>query len=171
MIETFEGATLVGITVRYLKMIEAGTRTPTLHVLRRITGVLRVRTSALLGEAPSENHEGPVNPRLAELQRAPVTYRTILLSESGELSSLEDLIGQVEATRQMWFTSPGKYSDALRVAPRSPGHALLKDDQPAVALGLAMVGAQKRVSILPDGRAVYFSLYGGLHLVATLGAL
>ena len=33
-------ATLAGITVRYLEMIEAGTKTPTLHVLRKIAKVL-----------------------------------------------------------------------------------------------------------------------------------
>lgn len=48
----------VGITVRYLEMIEAGTRTPTLHVLGKIAKVLGVRTSALLGETPSEDHDG-----------------------------------------------------------------------------------------------------------------
>ncbi|MDQ3886128.1 MAG: helix-turn-helix domain-containing protein, partial [Actinomycetota bacterium] len=33
---TVSVATLAGITVRYLEMIEAGTKTPTLHVLRKI---------------------------------------------------------------------------------------------------------------------------------------
>jgi len=77
---TVNVATLAGITVRYLEMIEAGTKTPTLHVLRKLAKVLGVRTSALLGEAPSEDHEGPVNPRLAELERRLTTYRTLALS-------------------------------------------------------------------------------------------
>jgi transcriptional regulator with XRE-family HTH domain len=97
-------ATLAGITVRYLEMIEAGTKTPTLHVLGKIAKVLGVRTSALLGEAPSEDYEGPVNPRLAELERALITYQTISLNDSGELPSLEELAGQVKAMQKVWFT-------------------------------------------------------------------
>ena len=114
---TVNVATLADITVRYLEMIEAGTKTPTLHVLRRLAKVLGVRTSALLGEAPSEDHEGPVNPRLAELERALVTYRTLALSDGGELPGLGELDEQIKATQTVWFTSPSKYSDALRVLP------------------------------------------------------
>jgi transcriptional regulator with XRE-family HTH domain len=231
-------ATLAGITVRYLEMIEAGTKTPTLHVLRSIAKVLGVRTSALLGEAPSEDHEGPINPRLAELERALITYRTVSLNDSGELPSLEELAGQVKTTQTVWFTSPSKYSDALRVLPglvinseravhesgralsacrlasevyqltrsvlkylgradlcglvadravryaeetEDPlliaaavwnlGQSLLVNDQPAGALDLAMAGVKKLEPLLPDGNSEHFSLYGGLQLVATLGAM
>jgi len=114
---TVNVATLAGITVRYLEMIEAGTKTPTLHVLRKLAKVLGVRTSALLGEAPSEDHEGPVNPRLAELERALLTYRTLALSDGGGLPSLDELDEQIKTTQTVWFTSPSKYSDALRVLP------------------------------------------------------
>jgi len=52
--------------MRYLEMIEADSKTSPVPVLRKLAKVLRgVRTSALLGEAPSEAHEGPVNPWLA----------------------------------------------------------------------------------------------------------
>ena len=114
---TVNVATLAGITVRYLEMIEAGTKTPTLHVLRKLAKVLGVRTSALLGEAPSEDHEGPVNPRLAELERPLITYRTLALSHGGELPSVEELDEKINTTQTVWFTSPSKYSDALRVLP------------------------------------------------------
>lgn len=231
-------AVLAGITVRYLEMIEAGTKTPTLHVLRKIAKVLGVRTWTLLGEAPSEDHEGPVNPRLAELERALITYRTVSLNESGDLLSLEELDRQIKATQTVWFTSPCKYSDALRVLPglvinseravhesdRSVGacrlasevyqltrsvlkylgrtdlcgvvadravryaeetedqlliaaatwnlgQSLLVNDRPGGALDLAMAGAKKLEPLLPGGNAELFSLYGGLQLVATLGAL
>ncbi|MGQ0778302.1 MAG: helix-turn-helix domain-containing protein [Pseudonocardiales bacterium] len=231
-------ATLAGITVRYLEMIEAGTKTPSLDVLRSIAKVLGVRTAALLGEAPSEDHEGPVNSRLAELERALITYRTISLNGNDDLPSLEDLVNQVKATQTVWFTSPSKYSDALRVLPwlvvnsertvhesdRSVGacrlasevyqltrsvlkylgrtdlcgvvadravryaeetedplliaaavwnlgQSRLVNDQPAGALDLAMAGAKKLEPLLPDGNSEHFSLYGGLQLVATLGAL
>jgi transcriptional regulator with XRE-family HTH domain len=114
---TVNVATHAGITVRYLEMIEAGTKTPSLPVLRKLAKVLGVRTSALIGEAPSEDHEGPVNPRLAELERALVTYRTVSLSDGTELPNLEALDEQIKATYTVWFTSPSKYSDALRVLP------------------------------------------------------
>ena len=58
---TVSVATHAGITVRYLEMIEANTKTPSLPVLRKLAKVLGVRTSALIGEAPSEDHEGQVN--------------------------------------------------------------------------------------------------------------
>ena len=110
-------ATHAGITVRYLEMIEAGSKTPSLPVLRELAKVLGVRTSALIGEAPSENHEGPVNPRLAELERALITYRTLTLSDCGQLSTLSELAEQIKLTQTVWLTSPSKYSDALRMLP------------------------------------------------------
>jgi transcriptional regulator with XRE-family HTH domain len=51
-------ATHAGITVRYLEMIEGDSKTPSVPVLRKLAKVLGVRTSALLGEPPSEDHEG-----------------------------------------------------------------------------------------------------------------
>lgn len=231
-------ATHAGITVRYLEMIEAGTKTPTLHVLHRLAKVLGVRTAALIGEAPSEDHEGVVNPRLAELERALVTYRTVALDGGGELPSMDELDGQIKTAQRVWLTSPSKYSDALRVLPgvivnservvhdsgrsrqacrlacevyqltravlkylgrtdlcgliadramryaeetEDPlliaaatwnlGHSLLTDDRPAGALDLAIAGAERLEPLLPDGGPDHFSLYGGLQLVATLGAL
>jgi hypothetical protein len=74
-----------------------GTKTPSLPVLRKIARVLGVRTSALIGEAPSEDHEGPVNPRLAELERALVTYRTLALSDVAEVPELGELAQQIRA--------------------------------------------------------------------------
>lgn len=111
-------ATHAGITARYLEMIEADSKTPSLPVLRNLAKVLGVRTSALLGEAPSEAHEGPVNPRLAEVERALFTYRSLALADTNsQLPTLDELGEQISATAQAWFTSPSKYSDALRVLP------------------------------------------------------
>ncbi|MDQ3153394.1 MAG: helix-turn-helix domain-containing protein [Actinomycetota bacterium] len=114
---TVSVAAHAGITARYLEMIEAGTKTPSLPVLYTLAKVLGVRTSALLGESPSEDHEGPVNPRLAKLERALVTYRTLMLSDGGQLPTLPELAEQISATQKTWFSSPHKYSDALRVLP------------------------------------------------------
>jgi transcriptional regulator with XRE-family HTH domain len=78
-------ATHAGLTARYLEMIEAGSKTPSLPVLRKLARVLGVRTSALVGEAPSEAQEGPVNPRLAEVERALSTYRSLALTIPGSV--------------------------------------------------------------------------------------
>lgn len=110
-------ATHAGITVRYLEMIEADSKTPSVPVLRRLAKVLGVRTSALLGEAPSEAHEGPINPRLAEVERALVTYRSLALTDPRQPPTLDELGEQITAAKQAWYTSPNKYSDALRVLP------------------------------------------------------
>jgi transcriptional regulator with XRE-family HTH domain len=110
-------ATHAGITVRYLEMIEADSKTPSVPVMRKLAKVLGVRTSALLGEAPSEAHDGPVNPRLAEVERALFTYRSVRLAEGAELPSLAELNERVNAGWEAWFTSPSRYSDVLRILP------------------------------------------------------
>ncbi|MGH3928726.1 MAG: helix-turn-helix domain-containing protein [Pseudonocardiaceae bacterium] len=111
-------ATYAGITVRYLEMIEADGKTPSVPVLRRLAKVLGVRTSALLGEAPSEDHEGPVNPRLAEVEQALYTYRTVQLSQGTEQLTLAELNERINAGWEAWFTSPNRYSDVLRMLPQ-----------------------------------------------------
>jgi len=116
-------ATHAGITARYLEMIESDSKTPSVPVLRKLAKVLRVRTSALLGEAPSEDHEGPVNPRLAEVERALYTYRSVSLSEGGELPTSEELAAQISAAQRSWCISPNKYSDVLRVLPKLIVHS------------------------------------------------
>jgi transcriptional regulator with XRE-family HTH domain len=103
-------ATLVGITVRYLEMIEAGTKTPTLHVLRNIAKVLGIRTAALLGEAPSEDHEGPVNPKLAKIERALFTYRSVALMGREAPVELADLLGRIKAAEDTWYLTPESYA-------------------------------------------------------------
>ncbi|MGI9002855.1 MAG: helix-turn-helix domain-containing protein [Pseudonocardia sp.] len=108
-------ATHAGITVRYLEMIEAGTKTPTLHVLRRLAKVLGVRTSALIGEAPSEDYEGPVNSRLASIERALFTYDSVPLETS--VNQPEDLVDRIEVAGHAWFTSPNAYTDVIAVLP------------------------------------------------------
>lgn len=102
-------ATHAGITVRYLEMIEAGTKTPTLHVLRSIAKVLGVRTSALLGEAPSEDHEGVVNIRLAKIERALFTYRSVPLYDHETQDSLADISVRIEAAEEAWYLGSDPY--------------------------------------------------------------
>src|SRR5918998_4533928 len=109
-------ATYAGITVRYLEMIEADSKTPSVPVLRKLAKVLGVRASALIGEAPSEDHEGPVNPRLAEVEQALFTYRSLMLA-GGDTPELGKLTQQIDAAWDAWFTSTNKYSDVLRVLP------------------------------------------------------
>jgi transcriptional regulator with XRE-family HTH domain len=110
-------ATRAGITVRYLEMIESDSKTPSVPVLRKLAKVLSVRTSALVGEAPSEDHEGPVNPRLAEVERALYTYRSVRLTDGSELPTLAELNERINAGWVAWFTSPNRYSNVLRILP------------------------------------------------------
>ncbi|MBV9139470.1 MAG: helix-turn-helix domain-containing protein [Pseudonocardiales bacterium] len=106
-----------GITVRCLEMIEAGTTTPSLPVLRKLAKVLGVRTSALIGAAPSENHEGPVNAGLAATERALYTYRSLSLTGREAPPELPDLTQRITAAWDAWLISPHKYTDALNVLP------------------------------------------------------
>lgn len=78
-------------------MIEAGTKTPSLPVLRKLAKVLGVRTSALIGEAPSEDHEGPVNPGLAAAERALYIYRSVSLTGRDASPELPDLPQRITA--------------------------------------------------------------------------
>lgn len=125
---TVNVATLAGITVRYLEMIEAGTKTPSLPTLKKIAKVLGLRVSALVGGAPSEDYEGPVNPRLAAIERALFTYRSISLSDREVRPDLPDLAGRVNAAWEAWFTSQNKYTDVLSALPN-----LIIDAERAVA--------------------------------------
>jgi hypothetical protein len=54
-----------------------------------------MRTSALIGEAPSEYHEGPVNPMLAEVERALFTYRSMALGDRDTPAELPGLAQRV----------------------------------------------------------------------------
>lgn len=85
-------------------------------MLRKLAKVLGVRTSALIGEAPSEDHEGAVNPRLVEVEQALFTYRS-LMPAGGDTPELGEFAEQIDAAWDAWFTSPNKYSDVLRVLP------------------------------------------------------
>lgn len=110
-------ATHAGITARYLETIEAGSKTPSIPTLRSLAKVLGVRTSALLGEPPSEDYEGPVNPRLAEIERALFMYPSLALADRTDPPQLAELAERVDSAWGAWFTSPRKYSDVLRVLP------------------------------------------------------
>ena len=126
---TVSVATHAGITVRYLEMIEAGTKTPSLPVLRKLAKVLGVRTSALIGgEAPSEDHEGPVNPRLSDVERALYTYRSVSLSNRDDTPlELPNLAQRIKSAWDTWLVSPNKYTDTLSVLP-----SLIVDAESAV---------------------------------------
>jgi transcriptional regulator with XRE-family HTH domain len=110
-------ATHAGITVRYLEMIEADSKTPSVPVLRKLAKVLGVRTSALIGEAPSEDHESPVNPRLAEVERALFTYHSVSLSGREVQPDLADIADRIQAAEDAWYMSPTAYADVLAPLP------------------------------------------------------
>ena len=108
-------ATHTGITVRYLEMIEAGTKTPSLPVLRRLVKVLGVRTSALVSEAtPSESHERTMN------RRGPRSSVRSLRTARLALTKQEtaELLGPA---RTALLLSSGNESDYQRPDHRSAG--------------------------------------------------
>lgn len=109
-------ATHAGLPARYLEMIEAGTRTPSVPTLRRIARVLRIRTSALLNDAPSEDHSGPVGSRLTAVERALYHYGSPP-GTSAEPPDLAELSTRIEAAWSSWFRSPHRYRDVLDALP------------------------------------------------------
>lgn len=109
-------ATHAGITARYYEMIEAGAKTPSIPVLSRIAKALGVRTAALLGEVPREEN-GSAGPRLAEVEKALYSYRSLTTTEA-TCPTLEELDDSVRAAWDAWLTSPNKYSDVLNVLPQ-----------------------------------------------------
>ncbi len=109
-------ATQAGITDRYLEMLESGTRTPSLPVMRRLAKVLRVRTSMLVGELPHEDQDQPATFRLAAVERALCTYPTLTLTDHGP-PDLGELSDRVSAAWDTWTRSPAKYSLVLDMLP------------------------------------------------------
>ena len=128
-------ATRAGISARYLEMIEAGTKTPSVPTLRRIAQVLRVRTSALLSDQPSEDVVGPADSRLKSLERALFGYGSDTRAEPPDLT---ELAARIDAARTAWFMSPDKFSDTLAVLP-----GLITDAEYAVrAYGRSVVACR-----------------------------
>lgn len=110
-------ATHAGITVRYLEMIEAGTKTPSLPVLRKLAKALRVRTSALVGELASEDHNEPVTFQLSAVERALYTFPKIALTERNTPPEMADLKERIETAWTVWTDGPDKYSFVLGALP------------------------------------------------------
>ena len=87
-------------------------------MLRKLAEVLRVRTAALVSDAPSEDRDIPTAPRLAPVERALHAYGS--LSPTGPDSAppdLANLTARIRAARDSWYLSPRKYSAALDVLP------------------------------------------------------
>lgn len=113
---TADLASHAGLCAPHLEMIEAGTRTPSVPTLRRLARVLRVRTSALLNDAPSEDRSGPVNTRLTAVERALYRYGTPP-DTGAEPPDLADLATRIDAAWSSWFGSAHKYSEVLDALP------------------------------------------------------
>jgi transcriptional regulator with XRE-family HTH domain len=120
-------ATHAGISGRYLEMVEAGAKTPSLPTLRRIAKVLRVRTSALVSDVASEDYQGPVAPRLAAAERALYTFRSLSLTDRPAPADPAELAERINTAWAAWFTSQTKFSDVLDVLP-----GLIVDTEQAV---------------------------------------
>jgi transcriptional regulator with XRE-family HTH domain len=107
-------AGLAGITVDYLSQIERGTRTPTIATLHRLAAILRVRTSALLGE-PASDQEEPGYPSVRSICRA--FMATDILTSSDAPVDLAHLRDRVQLAWKTWQTSPTRYSDTVPLVP------------------------------------------------------
>jgi transcriptional regulator with XRE-family HTH domain len=145
-------ATRAGITVRYLEMIEADTKIPTIHVLRKLADVLRVPTAALVSDTPSEDRDIPVGPRLAPVERALHAYGSLSTPDpdSSAPPDLVDLTARTRAARHAWYLSPRKYSEALDALP-----GLIVDAEHAVrAYDRSRVACRVASDVYRDARGV-----------------
>lgn len=145
-------ATRAGCTTRHIELIEQGRRTPSLPMLRQIAKVLGVRSAVLLGEAPRDTHE-PGRPQVLDIERAMYTYRT-LPGPLLEPPSAEQIIARSTTARDVWFTSPMKYSQVMRLLP-----GLLRD---AEALVLAAAASPEKQSAACHAAADVYMLARGV---------
>jgi len=108
-------AGLAEITVEYLRMIERGTRVPTIGTLYRLARVLGVRVSELLGEAQFQTDAPEHIDAMIEMQRA--------LTSFGDLRSdvaprdIEGLRHRVSGAWTTWHSSPTRFTEIGRTLP------------------------------------------------------
>jgi transcriptional regulator with XRE-family HTH domain len=82
-------AGLAGVTEDYLGQIERGLKTPTLPLVHRLSKILGVRVSDLLGESVTE-HDEAVHPVGHEVQRALMAYAGV--DDSPSLVALRERV-------------------------------------------------------------------------------
>jgi transcriptional regulator with XRE-family HTH domain len=107
-------AGLAQISVRYLREIERGLKTPSLPLLYRLAVILSVPPAALLGDHAVEV-DNPAHPAMAAIRRA-----LMGLDRPEPAEAPPDLVGlrrHVDAARTAWLTSPARYSEAGRRLP------------------------------------------------------
>ena len=104
-------AGLAGISVRYLREIEQGRKTPSVPLLYRLADILNVPVSALLGE-PAVEPDSPTHPAIAAVREALMGLSPPQVERSPDLAELRLRVDDVERT---WLTSLNRYSETGHV--------------------------------------------------------
>ncbi|MFD8559655.1 helix-turn-helix domain-containing protein [Streptosporangium canum] len=143
-------AGLAGIAPDYLSQIERGKRVPTVAVLHRISQILNVPVSVLLGEPAFEEH-GVIHPTGKALHRVLTSYEPI--TPDTPAPDLADLRNRVNALWSAWQTSPTRFT---HVAPLVAG--LTADVQLAVRSLRASTEKDARKSVYQISSDLYFLL-------------
>ncbi|MGW7068816.1 helix-turn-helix domain-containing protein [Streptomyces sp. NPDC054855] len=107
-------AGLCGISERYLHLVEAGKRIPSVEVLARLAVELDVPVAALFAEAPIEEPETPHT-------AAPAIARALTVSgptpHSGQVLPPAQLREGVEQAWRIWQSSQNRFTQAARILP------------------------------------------------------
>ncbi|BBA98129.1 putative transcriptional regulator [Actinacidiphila reveromycinica] len=107
-------AGLCGITEDYLSRIERGVKTPTLHVLIKISRELRVPVAVLVGDtSPAEPPPSSTPPMAKEVTQALLVGSTVTASAPAPAALRE----RVNAAWSIWQRSPQRFTEAAVVLP------------------------------------------------------
>ncbi|BBA97861.1 putative transcriptional regulator [Actinacidiphila reveromycinica] len=107
-------AGLCGITEDYLSRIERGVKTPTLHVLIKISRELRVPVAVLVGDtSPAEPPPSSTPPMAKEVTQALLVSSAVTTSAPAPAA----LRKRVNAAWSIWQRSPRRFTEAAVVLP------------------------------------------------------
>ncbi|MFC7267178.1 helix-turn-helix domain-containing protein [Streptomyces lutosisoli] len=106
-------AGLCGITERYLRLIEAGEKTPSAEVLTRLAAELGVPVAALLTEDPIEEPAAP-HTAAPEVARALMGHGPAYNTGPGHPAQLRE---RVEQAWQIWQVSKDRFTEAAQILP------------------------------------------------------
>ncbi|MGW0647689.1 helix-turn-helix domain-containing protein [Streptomyces umbrinus] len=106
-------AGLCGITERYLRLIEAGQKTPSADVLTRLAAELGVPVAALLTEDPTKEPAAP-HTVAPEVARALMGHAPPRNTDPARPAQLRE---RVEHAWQIWQASKDRYTEAAQVLP------------------------------------------------------
>jgi len=106
-------AGLCGITERYLRLIEAGEKTPSAEVLARLAAELGVPVAALLTEDPIEEPAAP-HTAAPDVARALMGHGPARNTGPAHPAQLRE---RVEQAWQIWQASKDRFTEAAQILP------------------------------------------------------